>query len=116
MTNKQDYLKVLERKLRNAEYRLSVLEEENEVLEEVIDKLIKRYTTKEYNETFHMGWKEQQCQEIDKRMTGYCRAHAFKIRRVPTEESATGYVNSYGIPAWESFVSRAVIERCEALV
>jgi hypothetical protein len=86
-----------------AERRIFALAETNEALEIALNTSLKFYTVAKYNKAYRKNWTLTQCQDIGKRLAGYCRAHAIEVRKCETNDERFGNVNSYPLTAWESF-------------
>jgi phage anti-repressor protein len=86
-----------------AERRIFALAETNEALEIALNTSLKFYTAAKYNKAYRKNWSLTQCQDIGKRLAGYCRAHAIEVRKCETNDERFGNVNSYPLTAWESF-------------
>jgi phage anti-repressor protein len=89
-----------------AERRIFGLLEEKEELEIALNESLQYYTVAKYNKAFHMRWSMAECQEIGKRLSGYCRSNAIEIRKCKTNDERFGDVNSYPMIAWNGFLER----------
>jgi phage anti-repressor protein len=105
--------KIMERALQiahkqaiEAERRIFGLLEENEELEIALNESLQYYTVAKYNKTFCKKWSMAECQEIGKRLSGYCRSHAVEIRKCKTNDERFGDVNSYPITVWNEYLER----------
>jgi phage anti-repressor protein len=86
-----------------AERRIFALAETNESLEIALNTSLKFYTVAKYNKAYRKNWTLAQCQDIGKKLAGYCRAHAIEVRKCETNDERFRNVNSYPLTAWESF-------------
>jgi hypothetical protein len=106
MINKEDRLGEIERKLREAEDRISFLLKEIETLEMALEETLHYCSVTKYNNIFHMEWSAGERRKVDKKLYAYCLARAVKIHKCETDDEQLGLVNSYPLMLWDDFLYR----------
>jgi phage anti-repressor protein len=97
-------LQIAHKRAVEAERRIFGLLEKNETLEIALNESLKYYTVAKYNKAFGRSWNMSECQEIGKKLSGYCRGNAIEIRKCDTNDERFGSVNSYPLTAWNNFL------------
>jgi hypothetical protein len=95
-----------QQRLATAERRISILQEENEILEIALNELLRYYTVSQYNKAFHKGWDAMKSQDVERNLFTYCRSRAIKVRKCETNDERFGSVNSYPITVWNEFLEK----------
>lgn len=82
------------------------IEAEKEILEIAIDESL---SWCKFNKINGLEWDLEECKNVGKRLTGFCKARGFEVRKCEDDGGKYGTTNRYPMTAWDAFME---VYRC----